>query len=543
MQKPHQNSQEEAFEEALSPIVNKLIDRNYETSKDKIASQMAPLIGSAIREQIKSQKDDVVDALYPVMGNMISKYITQALEDLLNKINSQIQDGLSTKTLKRKLKAKLKGVSETELLINEMANSNVEAVLLIHKESGIVLTHIENKELHEPEMLGSMMTAIRSFVNDWIDQNAQHQELGEIDYGGNKIILEASGYSYLAVIVKGGAYPSLYEKLRHVMEKIVLEFSQEIKNFQGDTTTLPQEEIQKILIPLLNTQEEDPNTQEKKKVHPLMWIVPVVFLGVIGYFGYNHYTQEKFQEKLNTQLAKIPQMRLYNIHASVDGKTVILKGFTPSPYYKTLAQKTIAPLSKDTQIVNTIEVVPNATTPQMVEAKIFYLAKGLNTQEGINIYPEFHYPNLTLQGDVENTQQKQKVLQTFTNIEGIKKITNTISITPPNMRQTLYFAKGSTKLSQKAQTKLTQFATTLKNKHLDTPVFLSIYSDMQGSPKKNKHLSALRAETIKKFLIETLSIKNKLNVNIKNKAPQGINPRITPHLARCATISLTDEDR
>ena len=69
--------QEKALLEAFSPLVTKLIDKNYEESQDKIASQMAPLIGSAIKEQIKNQKDDVVDALYPVMGNMISRYVSK----------------------------------------------------------------------------------------------------------------------------------------------------------------------------------------------------------------------------------------------------------------------------------------------------------------------------------------------------------------------------------------------------------------------------------------------------------------------------------
>ena len=543
MQNPHASSQEEAFEEALSPIVNKLIDKNYETSKDKIASQMAPLIGGAIREQIKSQKDDVVDALYPVMGNMISKYITQALEDLLNKINSQIQDGLSTQTIKRKLKAKLKGVSETELLISEMANSNVEAVLLIHKESGIVLTHIENKELHEPEMLGSMMTAIRSFINDWIEQNEQHQELGEIDYGGSKIILEASGYSYLAVIVKGGAYPSLYEKIRHVMAKIVLDFADEIKNFEGDTSTLPQEQMQKALIPLLNMQEEQETPQKKGKIHPLMWIVPLLVAGGVGYYTFIHYTQTQLQNKLNTKLFQIPQMRLYNIHATVDGDVVTLHGFTPSDYYKELAQQTLLPLPKNTTLHNEIEVINNTLTPHMVEAKILYLTQGLNTQEGVKIVPLFHYPHLIITGEVWSETLHKKVLQEFRNIQGLAKVQDQLTITPPPLKHTLYFKKANTQLTQIAQQKLVEFATTLQTKKLPSPIFINIYSDMKGSQKSNAHLAKLRAKNIQTFLQKVLHLTNTININIKNKPPQGIDPTLTPHLARCATISLIEEDR
>ena len=141
--------------EIFTPIVNELIDKSYSTSQDKISRQIAPLISSAIRQQIKTHKDDVVDALSPVMGSMISRYITRAFEEMLTSINMQVQNGLSFKALKRKVNAKIKGVSETELLLKENVQSNIRAVFLIHKESGTVLSHTENPEypISEPEMI------------------------------------------------------------------------------------------------------------------------------------------------------------------------------------------------------------------------------------------------------------------------------------------------------------------------------------------------------------------------------------------------------
>ena len=194
MNETKNNLQEKALLEAFSPLVSKLIDKNYEESQDKIASQIAPLIGSAIKEQIKNQKDDVVDALYPVMGNMISRYVSKMFEEMLNSINKQIQTGLSFKTFSRRIEAKIKGVSETELLLSETSFSNIRAVFLIHKETGIVLAQAQSdlNPINEADMLASMMTAIRSFVNDWVEKNETYSELGEIEYGGSKIVIETS---------------------------------------------------------------------------------------------------------------------------------------------------------------------------------------------------------------------------------------------------------------------------------------------------------------------------------------------------------------
>ncbi|MEJ2415074.1 MAG: hypothetical protein P8Y22_07410 [Sulfurimonas sp.] len=247
---------EESLEEALSPLINRLIDKNYESSKEKISQQMAPLIGGAIRKQIKSQKDDIVDALYPVVGNMISRYVTKMFEDMLANINNQIQNGLSFKTIKRKLTAKIKGVSESELLLNENAVVKMQSLLLIHKETGIVLAHVENPDspLNEPEMLASMMTAIRSFVNDWVEKNSDNNELGEIEYGDKKIIIESSGYSYLAVIVQGNTNKLIYDKIREALENIVLNHGDEIKNFNGNLENFDNITIYREISQLLSFQ-------------------------------------------------------------------------------------------------------------------------------------------------------------------------------------------------------------------------------------------------------------------------------------------------
>jgi hypothetical protein len=52
-------------------------------------------------------------------------------------------------------------------------------------------------------MIGGMLTAIRSFVNEWISSSGNTSELDEIDYGRSKIMLEVAGYCYLAVVVDG----------------------------------------------------------------------------------------------------------------------------------------------------------------------------------------------------------------------------------------------------------------------------------------------------------------------------------------------------
>ena len=543
MSKTDKTQDESHLEEALSPIVNRLIDKNYETSQDKIASQMAPLIGSAIREQIKSQKDDVVDALYPVLGNMISRYVTKTLEDMLEKINTQIQNGLSFSALKRKLTAKIKGVSETELLLNENASANIRALLLIHKETGIVLAHSENPNhpVSEPEMLASMMTAIRSFVNDWVNQNSEHQELGEIEYGGNKIILEASGYAYLAVIVEGSAYKATYDKIRNTLEQIVLHHGESIRNFDGDLSTFSNLEIYREIGSLL---QEKPQKMMKKKMHPLMFLIPLSLLSWASYSYYKSYISSEVLNAVQEKLYKTPQLTSYRINVLIDNdNNIILSGEVPFAYHKELAQKSISNIKGLQSITNNIIVVESFKDPMQTSANIAYLLAGLNNANAINVSYEYDFDTLTLSGWVWSQSRKKEVLALLSKVKEINNIKDKIKILPPEITTRIYFQKNSTKLTEQAKAKLIATISFLKELDSQTKISLISYSDMIGTPEHNAKLSIKRVEHLLTFLQIGSISKENITTQIFNAAPADINATTTPELARCIVIDYIKEDK
>ena len=182
-------------------------------SSEHIKEKISPVVATAIKQSIKSSKNDVVDSLYPIIGSMITKYVSRTFEDMINSINNQIRNRLSFRAISRKLRAKVQGISETELLLKESSKACIKTLFLIDKNSGVVLTTLENKNstISEPEMVASMLTAIRSFINDWVDKNEENKELNTIDYGGSKIIIESSSSCYLAAIVDGAITKETYK--------------------------------------------------------------------------------------------------------------------------------------------------------------------------------------------------------------------------------------------------------------------------------------------------------------------------------------------
>jgi len=527
----------QALEEALEPIVNKLIDKNFENSQEKLATQIAPLIGVAIKEQIRSQKDDIIDALYPVMGNMISKFVTKSLEEMLHKINAQIQNGLSTKTIKRKIKAKMKGVSETELLLQENSSAQIQSVLLIHKESGILLAKVEKSShgLNDPDMLASMMTAIRSFVNDWIANDGNYQELGEIEYGGNKIIIEASGSSYLAIIVEGAAYAKTYETISEVFATLVSRYGDAIQAFDGDIQNIPLDEIKELLQTLLL--EETQLQEEKKKIHPLLILLPILLILWFLYNLYTNYLDTQLQDEVNNKLSHTPQLLLYKIDTKVKDKELTLSGNLPYEYYKNLTEKTLQNIEGLESIKNEINVVPIQSDPMQISAHIAYYIKGLQIDKDIHLSYTFDFTTLKIEGSVANKELKKEILAELDKIQGIQKIEDKIKVVPLKIEKFIYFQKNSSRLDLTSQNKLITIINKLHNtKNTDTLV-LNAYSDKIGSIEHNRYLAKKRVKQVEKFLKEHGGITNPIKSEIFDSYFPGMD-ETHPNKSRCIHISL-----
>jgi len=106
----------------LSDHLSKIITQTSTSNPEALSYSLQKVIAPAISKEIANNKDVMIDSLYPIMGGMISKYVSQAIKEMLETINEKIEDGLSFDKYKRKLKSKVTGVSETELLLEESSD-------------------------------------------------------------------------------------------------------------------------------------------------------------------------------------------------------------------------------------------------------------------------------------------------------------------------------------------------------------------------------------------------------------------------------------
>ncbi|WP_418185425.1 OmpA family protein [Aliarcobacter vitoriensis] len=508
----------EDFDELKKQIEKLEFESN---SSEHIKQKISPVVTTAIKDNIKSSRDDVVDSLYPIIGNMLTKYVTRTFEDMINSINNQIRNRFSFKAISRKIRAKAKGVSETELLIKESTKAYIKTLFLIDKNSGVVLTTLENKNsnITEPEMVASMLTAIRSFVNDWVEKNDENKELNTIDYGGSKIVIESSTSCYLAAIVDGVVTKDVYRKLDESLALVVSKYGSKIREFDGNLANLSIDKINEILLPLMNYEEY---IEEHKSIHPIIYIVPLSILSAIGYFIYLYIIDTNLEKKANEILYKNPELTIYRLEVSVKNRDIFINGVVPNTFYKDIAFNSLKELPNVNKLENNIQVIEYINNPKDIYDKITYLRMALNQKDGNKIGYIYDYPNLKVTGSVISKNEKKYVESQFSLVEGLEKLEFDIKIVPPQISDVIHFDLNSSEILPNQEYKLINIISLLHK--LDDDLVLEVYGfrDHTGSIERNEILVNQRALNVMRYLKLKGNVSQKL-VNLgRNEIPEGI---------------------
>ena len=497
------------FVTIFAPLMGDMLENTIENSGEKIAKIISPIISSAIKDQVKNDKDGIIDALYPVIGNMISKFVSQSFKDLLDEINSKVQSTLSYETIKRKIIAKIKGVSETELLLQSSQKLHkVESVFLIHKVSGILISErsLKDHESIEPEMVASMLSAIRSFVNDWISKNSNHLELNEIEFGNYTIYLEVAGCCYLAVVLSGNSNLKLQNKITSLLEVLVKKYSDAIMDFDGDRSKIPLEEINQKLDTLL---EEEVNVEDKKtkKSYVGLSLLFLFIIILVGIFSYVNYSNQLIQKKIEKSLAKDPYVNIYDIQINVEYKKVTVTAKLP---YETLHQKVIQDIKstlKRRSVEDKIVLTHVPLTTEEIKKEIEISLKSINIVKGNRLKYKLHKNKVTLNGIIQDRESYEKILNHLSSLDGIDKIISDVVYNFSKTDLQLYYETAKYDLTQEKQELLDlwmQHSRVEETLELfdDFSLIVMGFSDAKGSIVNNLSFAQKRAQNVYNYLIK-----------------------------------------
>ncbi|MEM7712918.1 MAG: BON domain-containing protein [Cyanobacteria bacterium P01_A01_bin.68] len=519
---------------ALAPAVPIAITEQINVDTEEVVAAIAPIMGEAIQKQIELEKDKIVDALYPVIGNTIAKYMGETIQA----INEQVENTLSFEGIKRKIRAKLQGVSEAELIVKESISFTPQAIFLIHKASGLVICDIQpsDSERLESDMIAGMLTAIRSFANDCMAQSGNVSELHEIDYGNFKIILEVAGYCYLAIIVKGKPPQQFIDQMRQTLSKVITSYGKYIEQFEGDLETIPTQ-VNTLLESLNNFEHK--KEENKNKSSPLL-ILSLAILGFIltpwGIWQYRSHVIHSLENKIALALASAPELSVYRLDVKVDGDKLKLTGRVPDRYLKAKAKQIAASTVVNWKIDNQIIAVEVPVSPVLTSSEIKRVTAVLNQINGTAISADYSNGKVSVEGSVIRIADAKTITQAFEKIPGVKTVSSTVQVKPLSIGVRFYFQRESANLVPlDLETKVKQVKRFVKRYPMKNVKIIGYsYSENGGLGAEN--LALQRAKSVQKALIKQGISPSRLQVFGKTNLPPGIDASQPSWLMRCVIL-------
>jgi hypothetical protein len=528
--------------DALAPASTSAIALYYASAPQEAARDIAPLVSGAIKEQIRGERDGMIDALYPIIGSTISKYLSQTLTDLVHTIDRKIESNFTFKGLSRKVRARMSGVSEAELLLSESVSMRVEAAFLIHKDSGLVIAQSQGRDTAalDPDLLSGMLTAIRSLFNDSMDSQQQARELDQIEYGEWKIVLESAGYCYLAVVVHGIPDRELRDSMRKTLASIAQMPENSLERYAGGVASIP-EQIPRAVAELVRRAQAHTTTREKKRAPWAFFVVLGLLILAIGIplgLKLSRDSEDGRIEAIATEvLQSAAPMPLRGISVSAHRDVLQLVGSAPNAYQRDKAESVIKSAFPGLTIENHILAAPPPPLQALVARRADEVASALNAIEGVFLNARVTNDHLVVTGFLPDTLLRASIINSFAEIPGIRTFECRLAEGVPELATRIYFETNSS-LVRPAQLAQLYDVKEILQRAPWSHIQIRGYSDPNGSETHNRLLALWRAESIYWTLVNLGFSPDRLHPVGAEGLPGGAAPSDPDSMSRCVQFSL-----
>jgi hypothetical protein len=254
-------------------------------SGDEMAEILGPVMGEAIRVQIRDSRDEMIDTLYPIIGATIQKAISEFSREFQRNIDTRLRSTFGPEGMLRRFWARLRGVSAAELALRDAFPFDIKQIFLIHRVSGILVAHSEpgNFSDNNSDLIGAMLTAIRSFATDAF-QGAD--ELDEIQFGGDRIIIQNGAHAYLALVLAGTEPEGLHARLSEFVSDLHLRHNSALRDFKGNPQDLPdlQPQLAQLAGDLGAREKKGPVTPQQKRLYFVAGLLGALLVTLVCFY-------------------------------------------------------------------------------------------------------------------------------------------------------------------------------------------------------------------------------------------------------------------
>ncbi len=283
-----------------------ILAERHGDSSDRLSKALALPLVDAVKISASKEGKELSSALFPIMGPAIRLYVSDMLRGLTEQLNETIKSATSVKQIKWRAEAKMMGKPYSEYLLLKTINYRIEYVLMVDPDSGLLLQQVSRDSAanDNPELVSSMLVAIRSFVRDSFAQGGEG-ELGRFSFGEHEIFLETGPDAIIAAVGTGTPPPAFRSQMKETLEAIHTEGGETLANFDGDQSSVAFSRIhlEKLLV-------ENKAVSEGSNPWPLRIAAGIVGLGLLGVAGFYGFENWKWKKAV-TALQDTPGIEVY----------------------------------------------------------------------------------------------------------------------------------------------------------------------------------------------------------------------------------------
>ncbi|MDN3649859.1 OmpA family protein [Reinekea marina] len=515
----------ESDEDRVANVVSEAIKKRSKQD-DSVTRSLAPIVDSALKTSIDENPNRIINVIFPILGPAVRRAVSVALADMFQSLNSILEQSLNIKSFWWRFKANRAGIPYAQYVLLNSLKFRVEQVLLVHRETGLLLNHVAQPEIQtqDPELVSSMLTAILDFITDSFEQD-RSGTLEGIRFGEFQLHISAGPDVIIAAAVRGIVSEQVRITLDEASEQIQAGFAQEIETFNGDLD--PFSETHTILKACLLSQALE--VEKKPKIPFAAIVVLLITVGLIVNSVYTQYIYSQEYQRIITILKLEPGYALVSHERAGDLITGSLLRDPMSRLVSSVSKdisSDLMQLSLDEQIVY-FQLPENAGSVESVDVSesIQTLLSNFDQVKAFEQNGELRLSGIISQESLKKIMSSAEFNDFYNRVDfsdvTILQAENLAkaSITQSDQYQQLiqevgsvsfYFLPSSLALTQESQVELLRLVKNLKqlnSLHTDYgfPAFELLivgFADSQGSVDANQRISQLRASHVKDMLVE-----------------------------------------
>ena len=249
---------------------------------DALGTALAPTIETGLKASVERNPQPVVDAIFPVIGPAIRRAVRHAVAGSVQSVNQALNYGLSWRGLRWRAEAWRTGSSFGEVVLRHTLAYRVEQVLLVHRESGLLLHHVEasGAEAADADLVSGMLTAIRQFVQDSFGVGRE-DALDALRVGDLSVWVEPGPRAVLAAVVRGTPPAELRETMRRTIEAVHGRYGASLGSFTGNTA--PFDGVEALLEDVVDERYLD---EAPAGLSPKAWLLLAALVAGLAWWGW-----------------------------------------------------------------------------------------------------------------------------------------------------------------------------------------------------------------------------------------------------------------